>query len=247
MWRRDLTDLVDAHERLGGVLGGALRAHIDAIDESWRQRVAQSSEVGRQKVGRNDPCPCRSGKKYKTCCLGRAAAGPSIIASPAVSREKLALAEDYFRQRDAGRGPAQQFIDFAQPLLDSTDGSKTETQRALTLAQFLWNIAITRDPEEREGIRRAAARHHPRHGARSVRGNRAGDAPAASRDVPRPALGRRLTCIDRVRDRRITVRRVGARRAAERPGAPLRPAPPPTTAARERRPSRTGRPGCRSG
>jgi uncharacterized protein YecA (UPF0149 family) len=22
-----------------------------------------------QKVGRNDPCPCGSGKKYKHCCL----------------------------------------------------------------------------------------------------------------------------------------------------------------------------------
>jgi preprotein translocase subunit SecA len=22
-----------------------------------------------QKVGRNDPCPCGSGKKYKKCCL----------------------------------------------------------------------------------------------------------------------------------------------------------------------------------
>lgn len=25
----------------------------------------------RQKVGRNDPCPCGSGKKYKKCCLGK--------------------------------------------------------------------------------------------------------------------------------------------------------------------------------
>jgi SEC-C motif-containing protein len=24
------------------------------------------------KVGRNDPCPCGSGKKYKNCCLGKA-------------------------------------------------------------------------------------------------------------------------------------------------------------------------------
>jgi hypothetical protein len=22
-------------------------------------------------VGRNDPCPCGSGKKYKKCCLGK--------------------------------------------------------------------------------------------------------------------------------------------------------------------------------
>jgi SWIM/SEC-C metal-binding protein len=24
-----------------------------------------------QKVGRNEPCPCGSGKKYKNCCQGR--------------------------------------------------------------------------------------------------------------------------------------------------------------------------------
>lgn len=23
----------------------------------------------RMKIGRNDPCPCGSGKKYKNCCL----------------------------------------------------------------------------------------------------------------------------------------------------------------------------------
>lgn len=28
-------------------------------------------EVKKKKVGRNDPCPCGSGKKYKKCCLGK--------------------------------------------------------------------------------------------------------------------------------------------------------------------------------
>ncbi len=28
----------------------------------------QPAKVGGQKVGRNDPCPCGSGKKYKKCC-----------------------------------------------------------------------------------------------------------------------------------------------------------------------------------
>ena len=26
-----------------------------------------------EKIGRNDPCPCGSGKKYKHCCLGKTA------------------------------------------------------------------------------------------------------------------------------------------------------------------------------
>jgi uncharacterized protein len=29
-------------------------------------------------VGRNDPCPCGSGKKYKKCCLNRGSLGPSL-------------------------------------------------------------------------------------------------------------------------------------------------------------------------
>ncbi|BEP30313.1 SEC-C metal-binding domain-containing protein [Helicovermis profundi] len=27
--------------------------------------------VKKNKIGRNDPCPCGSGKKYKKCCLGK--------------------------------------------------------------------------------------------------------------------------------------------------------------------------------
>ncbi|MDH2129550.1 SEC-C metal-binding domain-containing protein [Sphingobium yanoikuyae] len=26
------------------------------------------SSIKRQKIGRNDPCPCGSGRKYKKCC-----------------------------------------------------------------------------------------------------------------------------------------------------------------------------------
>ena len=34
---------------------------------SWTTRRAPHSAFG--EIGRNDPCPCGSGKKYKTCCL----------------------------------------------------------------------------------------------------------------------------------------------------------------------------------
>jgi len=33
--------------------------------------VPAAPSVARSKIGRNDPCPCGSGKKYKKCCLGR--------------------------------------------------------------------------------------------------------------------------------------------------------------------------------
>jgi tetratricopeptide (TPR) repeat protein len=42
------------------------------------------------KIGRNDPCPCGSGNKYKRCCLARHEADARLVA--AVARE-LAAAE----------------------------------------------------------------------------------------------------------------------------------------------------------
>ena len=35
------------------------------------------------KIGRNDPCPCGSGKKYKRCCYGKPEAGTSAEGKPA--------------------------------------------------------------------------------------------------------------------------------------------------------------------
>ncbi|MCB1113140.1 MAG: SEC-C domain-containing protein [Chlamydiia bacterium] len=37
-----------------------------------------------EKVGRNDPCPCGSGKKYKQCCIKNVTAG-----KPLKSRVKI--------------------------------------------------------------------------------------------------------------------------------------------------------------
>jgi hypothetical protein len=64
-----LADLVDAHERLGEPLPDDLKQHVDELKEEWDAHLArrQASEV-KVKVGRNDPCPCGSGRKYKKCC-----------------------------------------------------------------------------------------------------------------------------------------------------------------------------------
>lgn len=44
----------------------------DILDEGTRQELSkafkQSKQLVRDKVGRNEPCPCGSGKKYKKCC-----------------------------------------------------------------------------------------------------------------------------------------------------------------------------------
>jgi preprotein translocase subunit SecA len=44
---------------------------------SQMHNFAQKPEPYRRpepKTGRNDPCPCASGKKYKHCCLGKSSA-----------------------------------------------------------------------------------------------------------------------------------------------------------------------------
>lgn len=40
----------------------------EAIAEAWKE--AHTQKVRKfDKIGRNDPCPCGSEKKYKNCCL----------------------------------------------------------------------------------------------------------------------------------------------------------------------------------
>ena len=39
------------------------------------------------KIGRNDPCFCGSGKKFKKCCLGTQAGGPARSVIPSVAIE----------------------------------------------------------------------------------------------------------------------------------------------------------------
>ncbi|MGD8995950.1 MAG: SEC-C metal-binding domain-containing protein, partial [Syntrophobacterales bacterium] len=43
-----------------------------ALSDSFVQQHQQASllgEAAERKIGRNEPCPCGSGKKYKKCCL----------------------------------------------------------------------------------------------------------------------------------------------------------------------------------
>jgi len=74
---RPYKDGIDAQRREELILGVA--AGVTAIYEYFgpeRRRTAAELGGGRrqaeQKIGRNDPCPCGSGKKYKHCC-GKAA------------------------------------------------------------------------------------------------------------------------------------------------------------------------------
>jgi preprotein translocase subunit SecA len=40
-------------------------------EDDFPEEMAEPYVRAAPKVGRNDPCPCGSGRKYKKCCLGK--------------------------------------------------------------------------------------------------------------------------------------------------------------------------------
>lgn len=60
----------DIEERLDEAAADIPRAILllRKIAQLRANRISAAGPTGRTKLGRNDPCPCRSGKKYKRCC-----------------------------------------------------------------------------------------------------------------------------------------------------------------------------------
>ena len=42
--------------------------HLKNARVNHSESVSQTPQAHKDEVGRNDPCPCGSGKKYKNCC-----------------------------------------------------------------------------------------------------------------------------------------------------------------------------------
>ena len=60
------------------------RASLEKLASLWRkgepperlmELVRSEDAKASPQAGRNDPCPCGSGKKYKRCCLGKGSPG----------------------------------------------------------------------------------------------------------------------------------------------------------------------------
>jgi len=63
---------LETEGRLGGgrVLGAFAQALAGSYQEAASGKTKPIVRPG-SKLGRNDPCPCGSGRKYKNCCLGK--------------------------------------------------------------------------------------------------------------------------------------------------------------------------------
>jgi preprotein translocase subunit SecA len=71
--RRVPQQMSEVHESADGMgfsSTGADQAQQQQVQQGRRppQKVKRVPVVAGPKVGRNDPCPCGSGKKYKKCC-----------------------------------------------------------------------------------------------------------------------------------------------------------------------------------
>ena len=93
------------------------------------------------KTGRNDPCPCGSGQKYKRCCLPRDEAA-AVVRARALEREQAAalLAPD----EDDGLDEASNGV------IDLIDAGRLD--EAEQAAQDL----LTRYPDVHDGLERVA-------------------------------------------------------------------------------------------
>lgn len=60
------------------------------------------------KAGRNDPCPCGSGRKFKQCCMSETRAQPAAAAAPRVSTQ--GLLQNALAHHRAGRLPQAEAI-----------------------------------------------------------------------------------------------------------------------------------------
>ncbi|MBX3428208.1 MAG: SEC-C domain-containing protein [Hyphomonadaceae bacterium] len=45
-----------------------LGEHVRYLGDFWLEQRTPRQPIRSQKVGRNEPCPCGSGKKWKKCC-----------------------------------------------------------------------------------------------------------------------------------------------------------------------------------
>jgi len=56
------------HEETSGFEAGPIQEGIEGAPEHMPKRETPITQASSAKVGRNDPCPCGSGLKYKKCC-----------------------------------------------------------------------------------------------------------------------------------------------------------------------------------
>lgn len=117
------------------------------------------------KIGRNGPCPCGSGKKYKKCCLKNAVAEHlNKNKDTAIIRDDQMILMNNVKERfhdktvniidteEIGLEKMSEVIlEYADELLDAATTEKAE-RKAIMVAIVAWNLALMDDDECNEEL-----------------------------------------------------------------------------------------------
>ena len=111
------------------------------------------------KIGRNDPCPCASGLKYKKCCYeSKSLANEEFRLQQFQSdfKKKLEASADseiVFHQPNSHPVKMSEVIlEFAEDMLRHAD-TNAEIRKAITLACAAWNLALLKEKGEEEACK----------------------------------------------------------------------------------------------
>jgi SEC-C motif len=84
------------------------------------------------KIGRNDPCPCGSGKKYKQCCLAKDEAAALAASPPAETKQSRRHARaEALAEMAAEYAAAEELAEASNAVVDMVHGGRLdEAERA---------------------------------------------------------------------------------------------------------------------
>lgn len=82
------------------------------LEKLLRRAAAELNKPEKKiKIGRNDPCPCGSGKKYKKCCMNKPKSPVDLVESEQEKRKWLKYYPASAKERQEGRVYLEDFFD----------------------------------------------------------------------------------------------------------------------------------------
>ena len=144
---------------------------VEAQDREGFEKIIKEMKKGQNKVGkkvkigRNDPCPCGSGRKYKQCCMNKPQQGTDLIESEQERKKWLKNYPEVGKERQEGRVYLEDYYDAesieidqllylalkrrARPVWEPVRQEDTEKRMRL----YLWNaFEKLREKVEKEKI-----------------------------------------------------------------------------------------------
>jgi hypothetical protein len=112
--------------------------------------------MGRNKIGRNDLCPCGSGLKYKKCCLKSEQVDSKEIRMHHIQtgfkqriRKNLSDEAIFLDPTTETIKMSEIILEFAEDMLRNSD-TRSEKENAINIACLAWNLAWIKQKDNKE-------------------------------------------------------------------------------------------------